>query len=137
MRHVVIDTNCLIQMISLHSPYRPIWNAFLAGRFQLCISNEILEEYQEIVEQHTTSRIAEDIILLILNKRNVTFVDPHFRLRLITEDPDDNKFVDCAFAANAEYLVSDDKHFMILKKTPFPQLNLVKMADFLSVIPHL
>lgn len=137
MRHVVIDTNCLIQMISLHSPYRPIWNAFLAGRFQLCISNEILEEYQEIVEQHTTSRIAENIILLILNKRNVTFVDPHFRLRLITEDPDDNKFVDCAFAANAEYLVSDDKHFMILKKTPFPQLNLVKMADFLSVIPHL
>ena len=137
MRHVVIDTNCLIQMISLHSPYRPIWNAFLSGRFQLCISNEILEEYQEIVEQHTTSRIAENIILLILNKRNVTFVDPHFRLRLITEDPDDNKFVDCAFAANAEYLVSDDKHFMILKKTPFPQLNLVKMADFLSVIPHL
>ena len=89
------------------------------------------------MEQHTTSRIAENIILLILNKRNVTFVDPHFRLRLITEDPDDNKFVDCAFAANAEYLVSDDKHFMILKKTPFPQLNLVKMADFLSVIPHL
>ena len=48
MRQVVIDTNCLIQMISLHSPYRGIWNAFLAGKFQLCISNEILEEYQEI-----------------------------------------------------------------------------------------
>lgn len=78
MRHVVIDTNCLIQMISLHSPYRPIWNAFLSGRFQPCISNEILEEYQEIVEQHTTSRIAENIVLLILNRRNVTFVDPHF-----------------------------------------------------------
>ena len=134
MRQVVIDTNCLVQMISLHSPYRPIWNAFLAGKFQLCISNEILEEYQEVIEQQTTSRIAENVILLILNRRNVTFVDPHFRLGLITEDPDDNKFVDCAFAANAEYLVSDDKHFKVLQKTPFPQLNLVRMAEFLEII---
>ena len=134
MRLVVIDTNCLVQMISLHSPYRPIWNAFLLGKFQLCISNEILEEYQEIIEQQTTSHIAENIILLILNKKNVTFVDPHFRLGLITEDPDDNKFVDCAFAANADYLVSNDKHFTILHNTPFPRLNLVRMADFLETI---
>lgn len=95
MRHVVIDTNCLVQMISLHSPYRPIWNAFLEGKFLLCVSNEILEEYQEIIEQQTT------------------------------------------FAVNAEYLVSDDKHFEILKRMPFPSLNLVKMSEFLSVIPHL
>lgn len=134
MRLVVIDTNCLVQMISLHSPYRPIWNAFLLGKFQLCISNEILEEYQEIIEQQTTSHIAENIILLILNKKNVTFVDPHFRLGLITEDPDDNKFVDCAFAANADYLVSNDKHFTIIHNIPFPRLNLVRMADFLETI---
>lgn len=134
MRLVVIDTNCLVQMISLHSPYRPIWNAFLLGKFQICISNEILEEYQEIIEQQTTSHIAENIILLILNKKNVTFVDPHFRLGLITEDPDDNKFVDCAFAANADYLVSNDKHFTILHNIPFPRLNLVRMADFLETI---
>ena len=137
MRQVVIDTNCLIQMVSLHSPYRAIWNAFLAGKFQLCISNEILEEYQEIIEQQTTPRIGENVILLILNRRNVTFVDPHFRLGLITEDPDDNKFVDCAFAANAEYLVSDDKHFKILNRTPFPHLNLVRMADFLHIVSRL
>ena len=134
MRLVVIDTNCLVQMISLHSPYRPIWNAFLLGKFQLCISNEILEEYQEIIEQQTTSHIAENIILLILNKKNVTFVDPHFRLGLITEDPDDNKFVDCAFAAYADYLVSNDKHFTNLHNIPFPRLNLVRMADFLETI---
>lgn len=134
MRQVVIDTNCLVQMISFHSPYRPIWNAFLAGKFQLCISNEILEEYQEIIEQQTTSRIAENVTLLILNRKNVTFVDPHFRLGLITEDPDDNKFVDCAFAANAEYLVSDDKHFKILQRTPFPQFHLVEMAEFLKLL---
>jgi predicted nucleic acid-binding protein len=58
-------------------------------------------------------------------------------LGLITQDPDDNKFVDCAFAANAEYLVSDDKHFKILERTPFPQLNLVTMADFLPIVSKL
>ena len=121
-------------MISLHSPYRPIWDAFLLEKFQLCVSNEILEEYQEIIEEQTTARIAENVILLILNRRNVTFIDPHFRLGLIVEDPDDNKFVDCAFAANAEYLVSDDKHFKILQSTPFPQLNIVRMKEFLKLI---
>ena len=134
MRKVVIDTNCLVQMISLHSIYRPIWDAFLANKFQLCISNDILEEYQEIIEEQTTFRIAENVILLILNRRNVIFVDPPFRLGLIVEDPDDNKFVDCAFAANADYLVSDDKHLQILQRTPFPQLNLVKMAEFLKIV---
>ena len=134
MRQVVIDTNCLVQMISRHSQYRPIWDAFLADEFQLCISNEILEEYQEILEQQTTAQIAENVVLLILNKKNVVFVDPHFRMGLITDDPDDNKFVDCAFAANAEYLVSDDKHFEVLKQVPFPKLHLVRMTEFLEIL---
>ena len=30
-RQVVIDTNCLVQMISVHSPYRPAWQAFREG----------------------------------------------------------------------------------------------------------
>ena len=72
MRKVVIDTNCLVQIISLHSPYRPIWNAFLAGKFQLCISNEILEEYQEIIEQQTTSRIAENVRLCFCRQCRVS-----------------------------------------------------------------
>ena len=86
------------------------------------------------VVQQTTAQIAENVILLILNKKNVIFVDPHFRMGLVTDDPDDNKFVDCAFAANAEYLVSDDKHFEVLKRIPFPQLNLVRMKEFLEII---
>lgn len=55
MNPVVIDTNCLLQIIARKSPYRPIWDAFLEGRFDLCVSNEILEEYQEILEQQISS----------------------------------------------------------------------------------
>ena len=114
MNPVVIDTNCLLQIIARKSPYRPIWDAFLAGRFDLCVSNE-----------------AENVVLLLLNQQNVQLVDPHFRMGIITADPDDNKFVDCAFAAGADYLVSEDSHFKVLNQTPFPQLNLVTLDEFL------
>ena len=66
MNPVVIDTNCLLQIISRRSPYRPIWDAFLAGRFTLCASDEILDEYQEILEQQVTPTVAENVVMLIL-----------------------------------------------------------------------
>ena len=132
MNPVVIDTNCLLQIISRKSPYRPIWEAFLAGRFTLCVSEEILAEYQEILEQQITPTVAENVVMLILNQENVQLVDPHFRMGIITADPDDNKFVDCAFAAGADYLVSEDSHFRVLRDTPFPQLNLVTLDEFLA-----
>ena len=132
MNPVVIDTNCLLQIIARKSPYRPIWDAFLKGRYELCVSNEILDEYQEILGQQITPTIAENIVLLILNQENVRLVDPHFRMGLITADPDDNKFLDCAFAAGADYLVSEDNHFNVLRKTPFPLLNLVTLDKFMQ-----
>ena len=132
MNPVVIDTNCLLQIISRKSPYRPIWDAFIAGRYDLCVSNEILDEYQEILGQQITPTIAENVVLLILNQQNVQLVDPHFRMGIITTDPDDNKFVDCAFAAGADYLVSEDAHFKVLQQIPFPQLNLVTLDEFLN-----
>ena len=131
MNPVVIDTNCLLQIIARRSPYRPIWDAFLAGRFDLCVSNEILDEYQEILGQQITPTIAENVVLLILNQKNVQLVDPHFRMGIITADADDNKFVDCAFAAGADYLVSEDSHFNVLRTIPFPQLNLVTLDEFM------
>ena len=132
IRPVVIDTNCLVQIISKHSPYRKIWDAFLGKQFVLCVSNEILEEYQEILEHQTTPEIAENILLLLINQRNVRYVDPHFRLKIIIADPDDDKFVDCAFAAGADIIVSEDSHFDVLKSTPFPYINVMTMEDFVQ-----
>ena len=132
MNPVVIDTNCLLQIISRKSPYRPIWDAFLMRHFTLCVSEEILNEYQEILEQQITPTVAENVVMLIMNQENVQLVDPHFRMGIITADPDDNKFVDCAFAAGADYLVSEDCHFRVLHDTPFPKLNLVTLDEFLA-----
>ena len=132
MRPVVIDTNCLLQIIARKSPYRPIWDAFLVGKYQLCVSNDILDEYQEVLGRQITPSVAENVVLLILNKENVLLIDPHFHMELITADPDDNKFVDCAFAAGADYLVSEDSHFRVLDNLNFPIINLVTLDEFLN-----
>jgi putative PIN family toxin of toxin-antitoxin system len=134
MRHIVLDTNCLIQIISTHTPYRKIWNAFLQRKFILCISNEILNEYQEILQIQTTASIAENIVSLLLNCSNVKFVNPTFRFNLIKQDQDDNKFVDCAIVSGADFIVTEDSHFNVLKNIKFPSVSILTMDEFLLLI---
>jgi putative PIN family toxin of toxin-antitoxin system len=134
MRHIVLDTNCLVQIISRHSPYRRIWDAFLRQEFILCISNDILEEYQEILQIETSVTVAENVISLLLNCSNVKLVNPTFRFNLIKADPDDNKFVDCAIVGRADYIVSEDSHFNVLKDIKFPKVSVLTLDEFVSLI---
>ena len=132
MRHVVIDTNCLVQMISRHSPFWPVWDAFRKGQYVLCVSNEIISEYAEILSLLTTPFIAENIVNAILKSPFCLRCDPQFHFELIKQDSDDNKFVDCAIIANADCIVSDDRHFDALKRTPFPQVRVIRLEQFLQ-----
>jgi putative PIN family toxin of toxin-antitoxin system len=83
------------------------------------LTNEILSEYQEILQQQTTVSIAENIVSLLLNSSNIKYVNPTFRFNLIKKDPDDNKFVDCAIVSGADYIVTEDNHFNILNISIF------------------
>lgn len=69
----------------------------------------------------------------IENLTNVERITKHFQFGLLN-DPDDNKFVDCAIAANADYLVSHDKDFKTLKSIDFPKVNLVNIIEFHQII---
>lgn len=131
---IVLDTNCLLACLSSKSDNFRVWKDFQAGRFILCVSNDILEEYQEIIARKTTPTIAQNVIRAIVESDYVVFVDSHFRLGLITADHDDDKFVDCAFAANATYIVSDDSHFDVLKETTFPQILVLKLKAFIDLL---
>ena len=53
-----------------------------------------------------------------------------YQFHLISQDEDDNKFVDCAIAANADYLVSNDKHFQALKTVEFPKVKIFTLSEF-------
>ena len=129
---IVLDTNCLLACISSKSENFRVWKDFQVGRFTLCVSNEILEEYQEIIVRKASPAVAENVINAIVESEFVEFIDPQFHLGLIAADHDDDKFVDCAFAANAAYIVSDDSHFDVLKEIPFPQLLVLRLKDFLK-----
>lgn len=131
---VVIDTNCLLHCISRRSKYHAIWLAMLDGRIQLCVSNEIIEEYEEIIGKKVTPRFASLAVDVILNNPYSRFVTPFYQFNLIINDPDDNKFVDCCVAANAYYLVSEDHHLDVLRQTPFPPVKLIGIDDFMKII---
>lgn len=58
----------------------------------------------------------------------------YFKFNLIAQDPDDNKFVDCAFSSNCDYLLTNDKHFDFLKTLDFPQLNIINLEKFRKIM---
>lgn len=134
MDNIVIDTNSLIMAISSRSDYHFIWKSFLAGDYNLCISNEIIEEYAEVIARNISVNVARYIVYTILERKNVKLITPFYNWNLITADPDDNKFVDCAIAANAKFIVTEDHHFDILRNVPFPKVNVISIDSFLKEI---
>jgi uncharacterized protein len=74
--------------------------------------------------------VALNVMNVIQNAPNVLFVHRYLRWQIISIDPDDNKFIDCAIAANARCIVSHDKHFNILSNIPFPYVTVLSVAAF-------
>ncbi|MBQ2187224.1 MAG: putative toxin-antitoxin system toxin component, PIN family [Bacteroidales bacterium] len=134
MKRVVLDTNCLLASLSSKSENFIVWRSLHEGRYILCVSNDILKEYEEIIALETNRFVAENVINAIVDSKFVEFIDPQFKLHLIDVDQDDNKFVDCAFAANATFIVSNDKHFDVLSTISFPKINVIKMNEFLKLL---
>ena len=130
----MLDTNCLISSLSKKGQYYPVWKGLQTGQYILCVSTEILEEYAEVIAQKMSAQVALSVIHLLLESSNVELINPYFSLHLIDADQDDNKFVDCAFAANATFIVSNDKHFDVLKVISFPQLIVLKLKEFLGLL---
>ncbi|WP_373512054.1 putative toxin-antitoxin system toxin component, PIN family [Persicitalea sp.] len=131
---LVLDTNSLLVCIGRLSKFRPIFDALLEGRIQLLISNEILNEYVEKLQEKTNLIVAENIANFLLRSPDVERIDIYFNWSIISEDVDDNKFVDCALNGRADYLVTDDKHYNLLKSRGFPVVNIIRTQDFLKLI---
>lgn len=131
---IVLDTNCLLASLSRRGAYFNIWRGLQEGKYTLCVSNEILEEYEEIIAQKTNSVIASNVVQTLLNAPSVELIDAFFRFDLIKNDPDDNKFVDCAIAGNATFVVSNDSHFDVLKEIDFPKLTLKNLREFAAML---
>ncbi len=112
---IVIDTNSLLQIFSPRSKTPEIVQALLGGHLQWAVSNDVLTEYEEMVCQRSGpvrwQQVERVIQLLHLRHQSIVWTEPAFRYQVISADPDDNKFTDCAITANADYVITHDKDF--------------------------
>lgn len=131
---VVVDTNILLVAISPRSAAHWLWEALVEGEFILCVTSEILSEYAEIIGREMGHVVADLALDLLLDLPNVEKYEKYFLWQLIEADPDDNKFMDCAIAAGARLLVSEDKHFKVIRKYPYFQIELVSLETFKHIL---
>jgi putative PIN family toxin of toxin-antitoxin system len=117
---VVVDTNAVLGAFTEGHAHRPILNAWLDGRLTWAVSTEVLLEYEEILALRSGPERAAKALHLIEVMAGADLcrrIVPHFQWRLIVADPDDNKFADCAIAAEAEWIITEDGHFDALKNS--------------------
>lgn len=136
MARIVLDTNSLIQSLPHQSKYHLVWKSFESGKNILCVSNSIIDEYVEIMQRLINVDVAESVIKTIVNSPFAEFVSPFYNFNLITSDPDDNKFVDCAVAARAKYIVTNDHHFNVVKRSVLPRVAIISLQDFYEELSH-
>lgn len=131
---IVLDSNVLLVALGKRSSYRPIWDAFIDGKYQLIISDEIVYEYVEILQQYSAPGVSELIAEIFIESPDIIFQHVYYNWNAIQEDPDDNKFFDIAVAANVDYLVTNDAHFNIAKQIDFPKVQIISADDFMKLI---
>lgn len=118
----------------VRSRLRLIWEAFLSEKYQLIISEEIIHEYEEILNEHSAPGAAGIVMEILAESPDVIYKRIYYAWNIITADPDDNKFFDAAVAGEADFLVTNDNHFNEAKKLPFPAINIISSADFLQIL---
>jgi len=131
---VVLDCNVLVRCFSSRSPDHLIYRSLINTKFNLAITSEIMLEYEEIVQQKYSLAAANSLMAVLLELPNVKFVHPHFKWHLIEADKEDNKYCDCAIASQSFCLVTDDKHFDVLKNIPFPSITVLSTDGFFDLL---
>jgi putative PIN family toxin of toxin-antitoxin system len=116
---VCIDTNVVLGMFGQTAPWLLLRHGLLANEFSWVLSNEITLEYEEVAAREIGAAYAARIGLFIelvgQTRGNIHLISPDFRFQTIQADLDDNKFADCAICANADYIITLDRHFQQMK----------------------
>lgn len=80
------------------------------------------------------TRVADTVLQIIEVSHHTQLVTNYFKWNLIPLDPDDNKFVDCAIAAGAQFILTEDKHFNVLKEIDFPAVPVINIDDLTKLV---
>ena len=132
---VVFDTNVLLVSLPSHSPFRALYQAVVDERLTLYVTTEMLAEYEEQISRRLGIARTDVQLRELLNLPAVQQITVYYQWHLLAEtDADDDKFVDCAVACGADYLITNDRHFNRLREVSFPAVNIIRAEDFLALL---
>ncbi len=131
---IVLDTNCLLQIIPRFAKHRWLFDMVKNGELEVAVTTEILAEYEEQLSNFYTPAVADGVMRQLDILENVLHIQVYYKWNLIAEDPDDNKFSDCAVASAADYLVTYDRHFKVLSATGFPPIACLTIEELKVVL---
>ncbi|HRE40561.1 MAG TPA: putative toxin-antitoxin system toxin component, PIN family [Ignavibacteria bacterium] len=133
---IVLDTNILISILPEKSKNHFIYKQFLEEKFDILISNDILFEYREIIAKIFGKKSSELFYSLFHTLNNIELVNIYFKWNLISVDKDDNKFIDTYLSSQADFLVTEDKHFNHVKDLKYPKINIITLEEFSKLLKN-
>lgn len=128
---VVIDTNVFVSSFFGGVP-REIINLWKNGEITLCLSQDIVEEYLEVLirlglkDEQKLSKLTK----LFAEGYNSIFAGNTPKLKIVKDDPDDNKFIECAVELECKIIVSGDKHLKKIKK--YIDIEIISPREFIE-----
>jgi putative PIN family toxin of toxin-antitoxin system len=129
---IVLDTNVFISGIFFSGPPFQILKAWKERKLQIVLSQEIVNEYQRVAEALTNKYPLVDISEIIEMVTIYSEVVETKEYEIFEcEDPDDNKFIECAMAGKCKIIVSGDKH--LLKISGFNNINILTPRKFVDL----
>ncbi len=136
MLKVVLDTNTFISGFLWDGNEAELIRLIELDKIQLFISDEIIEEIEKVLEKQKIRIILEKYDIdknIIINKiiELSTIINPKIRIP-ICRDKDDNKFIECAFASKANYIVTGDSDLLVLKK--YNQIEIITTTNILLLL---
>lgn len=131
---VVLDTNVLVSALLKNKSLPAFILAIIRQkRINLCLTKEIFAEYKAVLERQKFHGIRKEVMPLLASlKKEALWVSPKERVKEIVADPEDNKFLEAAQEAQADYLITGNiKHFPLKN---FHKTKIVNPRDFIETI---
>ena len=128
---VVIDTNVFVPSFLGGNP-RKVIDLWKKGKISLCISKNILDEYVEVLQRIGLGdeREIEELLSLFAKGFNILFTTKTPKIKVVKDDPDDDKFIECAVALKAEAVITGDKALKAMNE--FMGIKILTPQQFLK-----
>jgi uncharacterized protein len=133
---IVLDTNVFVSSFFGGNP-RKIVDLWKTGEITLCLSRTIIDEYIEVLKRLglQNEKELEELLNLFARGFHVIFTAKTPELVIVKDDPDDDKFIECAVALNSRYIITGDKALTSIQN--YMGIAILNPKDFLKVHENL